>query len=264
MRSRGLAIILVLSVMGTGCGREAQLSVITGVEGEPAKPDAYLAYEHEVVVEIEGSLLHDRAEAVREACSEGTFGDCRLLEIEERTGAVPGSKVMLRMPPEGIAPMTAFAGEGGSIVARTTRAQDLAQAVADTARQKSQLEARRKALMAFQARGGLSVSDAVVLTKELASIESELEEVERAAATQQRRIQTNRLTIRFDTGLTPSPSATIKAAITGAGDSLARGTAEAIETAAAGLPYLILGFPLALLWRYLWRKATSSRTSPRP
>ena len=42
-------------------------------------------------------------------------------------------------------------------------------------------------------------------------------------------------------------------------DNLADGTAEALEKGSYVLPFLILAFPLALLWVWLWRKFVRRR-----
>jgi hypothetical protein len=43
---------------------------------------------------------------------------------------------------------------------------------------------------------------------------------------------------------------------TGLPDGLVNGVGQVLELSGQGLPFLILAFPLALLWRWTWRRAT--------
>jgi len=76
------------------------------------------------------------------------------------------------------------------------------------------------------------------------------------AAQQRRRIETNLLTLELRVDGDESHFRRIGDAFTGLGDSFADGLAQALEMIGYGVPLLILAFIAALLWRWVWRKAT--------
>ncbi len=105
-----------------------------------------------------------------------------------------------------------------------------------------------------------SVADHLQLARELATLEAERAAAERMAAQHALRLETNLLTLEFNAiKPPPSRSAALAEAIGDAADQFLDGAAEAIEAAAYALPFLFLLFPLALLWRLLWRWATGAR-----
>jgi hypothetical protein len=97
----------------------------------------------------------------------------------------------------------------------------------------------------------------ISLAHEGALVESRLAELGRTSINLQRRIETNLLTIQFSTSDNRSRWSAVGNSIADSLDSLADGTSEAIEMIAFGIPFLIVLFPLALVWRWLWRRATS-------
>lgn len=243
-----------------GCARK-EASFGAGapqVEGL-APAGAMLAYEHELSVALAAEAVPPRMAGLRSACLEARHGPCSLLEYSETGGRHGHSVLRLRVAPEAVQPLVALAAEDGNVLSHTTRAEDLAETVADTARQRRQLEAQRDRLLAFQERSDLTVADLLSIARELASVEVRLQELEQVSAQQQRRLETNLLSFRFASlGEEPSRSRRIAESFGAALDALTDGVAETIELAAYGLPFLILLFPMALLWRWLWRRATGA------
>ena len=119
---------------GRGCGAPAAEAAVASPEG------AFLAYEHDVQVQLEAAKIAPRIQQIAQACQSAKFGDCAVLQVDQRSGEQPSGEVKVRIAPKGAEPLIAMAGEGGKLQSRNTRAEDLAQAVADTALTK----ARRK------------------------------------------------------------------------------------------------------------------------
>lgn len=260
MRVRLFTAVLLVLALGA-CAKKSVTSSgeAPAVQGMAAA-QSMLAYEHELTLRLPEAELAQRMAAVRDACLAHQHGRCSLLEYTQASGYAGNSRVRMRVVPEGVEGLVGLAAESGKIVSRTTRAEDLAEAVADTARQTQMLQLQRERLMAFQDRPDLSVADMLSLARELAEVESRLQSHEQDAAGQQRRLETNLLTMHFSSpSVDRSRSARIGEAFVDALDSGADGVAEAIGMAAYSLPFLILLFPAALLWRALWRRATGVR-----
>ena len=92
-----------------------------------------------------------------------------------------------------------MAGEGGTLQSRTTRAEDLAQAVADTALTKARLEKEHARLLSYQDRKDLKIEDLMAITTRLSEIEAGVEQANKDAAQQRRRIDTQLVTLHFET-----------------------------------------------------------------
>ena len=139
--------------------------------------------------------------ASRDACNSERFGQRDVLAIEQRGGIGHYAELTVRIVP------TAEAGrgpaQGGTLESRQTRAEDLAQAVADTRQQRERLQREYQTLQQYQGRKDMSVGDLLALAKEIAAVEAQLADNAQAGAQQQRRIATNLLTLSFSSEAQP-------------------------------------------------------------
>ena len=257
-----LALSLLAAPTLVACKKKAAAvpSETAGVAGETAKPGSFLAYEHSVDIELAADVLASRADAVRTACHAQRWGACSVLSIDESSGSRPRVRLVLRLAPDAVEPMVALAAEGGQRGDRTLKAEDLADAVADTTRQRETLLAQRERLRDFSARKDLSASDLIALSAASAETEAALQSTERTAADQQRRIETNRLTLDLSSPWIPEGrGARIATAFGDFGDALVEGVEEMLELLAYGIPFLFAAFPLALGWRWAWRRLVHGR-----
>lgn len=256
--------LLLLPLILTGCS-EAGSDRAGGaaLQGERNKAGSFLAYEHRIGIELPAEHIGERLGATREACLDERFGACSLIAAEQSSTRSARGELTLRIVPDGVGPLTAFAAEGGELTHRTTRAEDLAQAVADNRRQTEQLQRQQQTLQQYQARDDLAVADLLALARELAALEVQLQALDQDAAQQQRRLDTNLLTLSFSSPHQRSRLGVIGDASERLLDNLAEGTAGVIEFVGYGLPFLVILFPLALLLRWLWRRLTGgSRRRP--
>lgn len=260
-KSRFLTTALaLLTLVGCSPSNENQSPAGAALLGETAQRGAFLAYEHSVGIRLPVEQVEPRLAAVREACSSQRFGQCDLLAIEQSQGHYQAASITVRIAPAGVEPLVGFAGEGGELQSRHTRAEDLAQAVSDTEQQRQRLERQQKTLLQYQARGDLSVSDMLALARELAEVEVQLASAAQQSAQQQRRLTTNLLTLSFSTeGKPVGRLARIGEAAGGMLDNATEGATEALKLLGYGIPFVIILFPLALLIRWLWRKASRAR-----
>jgi hypothetical protein len=253
--------ILLLALVGCskqdGYENARAVSGSADVQGEKAKAGAFLAYEHFVTLELEKAAVSKRLTDTREACTSGRFGQCDLLGIEQGESTYNAGTLRVRIVPDGVEKLVSLAGEGGTLVSRTTQAEDLAQAVSDNNQVRERLQRQYKTLEQFQDRKDLSVSDMLALAREMAEVQVQLDATSQEAAQQQRRINTNLLTLTFRTETQrPGRFSRIGDAFGDLLDNATDGTTKALEVLGYSIPFLIVLFPLALLVRWLWRKVT--------
>lgn len=256
--SRRFVPLLVLALLLlVGCAKKVVSEPASAVAGEVSKESAFLAYEHEATIELGTDLLDARLDLLRAACNDERFGQCSVLALEQGHGR---ASLTVRATPAAIEPIVALAAENGQVQSRSLRAEDLADAVADTGARIAMLEAHQANLLELRARPGLSVGDTIALSSELAGVVTQLDGHRRTAADQRRRIETNLLTMTLHSPYEePSAAAQLGDAFGDLGDSILEGTTEALAMLGFGLPFLVIAFPLALLWRALWRLATRTR-----
>jgi hypothetical protein len=227
------------------------------VQGESSKAGAFLAYEHAVTIGMSPDAISGTIGSVRSACTEARFGACSVLRIDENTGEYRSDAVVVRIVPEGVEPLVKLAASGGTIGSRSTKAEDRADVVADIARKTDLLAKQREKLSEYEARKDLSLADRLALVRELASIEQQLDELAAALKNENRRIETNLLTLNFHGSKEVSRWSKVSNSFSGFIEQFLDGASEVIDVVAYGLPFVLLAFPFALMWRWLWRRVTA-------
>ncbi|MFJ7795064.1 DUF4349 domain-containing protein [Pseudomonas sp. NPDC096950] len=239
----------------SGCS-PSDRSSSASLAGEQGRGGAMLAYEHDVQLLLPQAQIVPRLQATREACETARFGACNVLRIEQGAGR---AEITLRIAPAGVEPLVAMAAEGGEMGQRVTSAEDLADAVDDTRRRQERLKAQQQRLDQLASRRDISVTDLIALSKEQAGIENDLQALAQVAAGHQRRLDTNRVTLSFQPTGASSRSSHLSQAFSNLLDNLADGAVDALEKGSYALPFLILAFPLLMLWVWLWRKFVRRR-----
>ena len=243
------ASVLLAALYGCSAEHAESVSGNAGFQGETGKPGTALAYEHRVGIRLSAARIDAQLAASRDACNSERFGQCDVLAIEQRGGIGHYAELTVRIVPDGVEKLVAAAAEGGTLESRQTRAEDLAQAVADT-----RLQREYQTLQQYQGRKDMSVGDLLALAKEIAAVEAQLADNAQAGAQQQRRIATNLLTLSFSSEA--QPDSRLGQLATAAGqllDDLVDGTIAAMKFFAYSLPFLVVLLPLGLLLRGLWR-----------
>lgn len=241
--TRTLAMPVLLLALGA-CAKQGDMAAdagATAAEAAIASPEgAFLAYEHDVQVQLEAAQIAPRIQQIAQACQSAKFGDCAVLQVDQRSGEHPSGEVKVRIAPKGTEPLIAMAGEGGTLQSRNTRAEDLAQAVADTALTKARLEKEHARLLSYQDRKDLKIEDLMAITTRLSEIEAGVEQANKDAAQQRRRIDTQLVTIHFDTTSGQRSRSEIGEALSESGGILSTSIAFLIRAAAALLPVAVL------------------------
>ena len=247
-------IALALAIGCAACSsHDKATSIAPAAAGIESPPGASLAYEHHVAIELAAARIGERVGAAQAACLEQRFGDCAVLAIEEQSGEWPSASLTVRIAPAGVAELLALASEGGEVSSRSTRAEDLAQAVADTEAARTRLEKMHAKLFAFAERKDLKIDDALTLSREMASLEVQLEQLARDAAQQRRRIDTNLLAMSFRPPGTATASNALVTALAESGEGFLDGAAGVVELVSFLAPFAIAGLSLVAAFRW-WRR----------
>lgn len=249
----GVGALLALALLA-GCARDEAASAGAGAEAALASPQgAFLAYEHTVQLRLPGEQIAPRLKTVSEACQGGKFGDCAVLQLSQGGGDTASGSIEMRIAPQGVEPIIALASAKGEVTARDTRAEDLAQQVADTRLTQARLKNEHARLVEYQQRKDLAVADLLTLSQRLSEIEAGLEQAGREAAQQHRRIDTQKVTIQLESTSSQRNRSEIGRALAESGGIFTTSLAYLIRIFAGVLPLLLVGG--ALLWGglKLWR-----------
>jgi hypothetical protein len=257
MRARQLFCLAVMLSLVACSSEQSATSGAPSADAETEAPTqgarspagAFLAYEHSVSIKLAGRDIPARITVVQASCIAQTFGDCAVLNVEQRGGEFPGGSVTVRIAPKGVEPLIRQAGTGGEINSRNLKAEDLAEAVQDNTLQRDRLEKEHARLLAFESRPNLAVADMLTLSKQLADIEAALDAAQREAAQQQHRIDTNLLTLDFQPSGAETGRSDIGQAFRDSGQILATSTAWLIRAIAFLIPLLIVLCAVLAAWR---------------
>ena len=246
------------SATGPSSGVAAEHSLPSApAPADAATVQAFLAYEHTVQLQLPAGEIAPRISAVTEACQQGRFGACAVLEVSQTAGDSPSGAIQLRVVPTGVEPLIGLASDKGQLVTRTTQAEDLAQAVADTALAQARLRNEHERLQQFQRRTDIKVEDLLTLSRRMAEIEAELQSANRDAAQQQRRISTQLLRLHFQSTSAQRSRSEIGSALSESGAIFTTSLAYLVRFVAGVLPVVLL---LAVLgwaagrWLRRWRR----------
>ena len=215
----------------------------------PPTQGAFLAYEHEVAIELAAADIPARMQAVQASCQSGKFGDCAVLDVRQSAGDSPGASLTVRIAPQGVEPIIAQAAQGAEIGSRSTHAEDLAQVVADNDLQQLRLQKEHARLLEFQQRKDLAVADLLAISKQLSEIEAGLETAQRQGAQHRRRIDTQRVTLDVHPPGGQRGRSEIARAFSDFGGILSVSVAWMIRAFAGLLPLLAVLAIVVFFWR---------------
>jgi hypothetical protein len=220
------------------------------------EPRDTLAYEHTVSVDLDRETLPARLREIEAACNADTASRCTILESSlrwrERT---PTASIRMRLAPGGVDGLIALASKDGKIVERNTHAEDLAQPVADTERKLALLGVHRDRLTEIMKSKGLQIDQLITVSKELATVQAQIEALSGAHANLLRRIDTDLLTIDLSPPIADLLSATtpVRDALRESGETFREALAMVIGFVSGLVPWLFVVLPGLVLLRMFWR-----------
>ncbi|MFC3551060.1 DUF4349 domain-containing protein [Lysobacter cavernae] len=250
-----LVVVAALTACGGGSPQQAMESAGSGAAAPVAhRPGAMLAYEHHAQVALPAERIVQRLQQVQAACNDNRFGACTVLDVSQQGGDHPSASLSVRVVPAGVDPLIALAGKDGEIGSRRTHAEDLAVVVRDNNLAQQRLQNERTQLLAFQQRRDLAVADMIALSQQLAQVEAQLQAAEQEGAQHRLRIDTQKLTIRFEPPRGQSGRSEIGQAVRDFGRTLSAGTAWTIRAAAFLIPVAAVLLIVVLVIRRLRRR----------
>jgi hypothetical protein len=223
--------------------------------GQAPERGATLAYEHEVSIELDRKLLPTRLREIESACAAGKPEGCTVLEVSLRTqeGYFTGT-IRMRLAPSGVNPTIEQASQGGKLFSRSTRAEDLAQPIADTQRRLALMTTHRDRLAEIMKNKDLKVDQLITISKELATVQTQIDALSTDQATLRRRVDTHLLTLH----LSPSEAdyqarhTPISDSVRFFGRNFREAVADVIHFIAVLLPWTIVLLPGLFLLRAFW------------
>jgi hypothetical protein len=271
---RSLVVICAYSVL-SGCSeREARLasmSVSAPMEmagmAAAAPPPARavrgetLAYEHNLSIEMDKELLPTRLREVEAACNADRASACTVLDVSLTSNQdLPSGNIRMRLAPAGVEPLITLASKDAEVTARNTRAEDLAEPVADTERQLALMTLHRDRLTEFMKNKDIKIDQLLTVSKELATVQAQIDSLSTQRANLRRRIDTDLLTINLSLpsrayAADPAP---VRDALSYFGNDFRQAVGMVIRFLAVLLPWLVVVLPglflLRLFWLWIGRK----------
>jgi hypothetical protein len=172
------------------------MQAIRAPTAESAEQPDTLAYEHTISIETSRELLSVRLREVEAACNADRASGCTILDVSLRSQRdLPTGSIRMRLAPGGVEPIVVLASKDGKVIGRSTRAEDLAEPVADVERQLALMTVHRDRLAEFMKSKTLNVDQLITVSKELATVQSQIDSVSTRRANLRRRIDTDLLTI---------------------------------------------------------------------
>jgi hypothetical protein len=220
------------------------------------RPDQQLAYEHFITVELSRELLPRRMREVQDACASNKELACTLLDVSLHSNeSLPSGTIRVRVAPPAVETLIAMATKDGELTARNTHAEDLAEPVADTDRQLALLTTHRDRLTELMKSKDIKIEQLIVVSKELASVQSQLDALSTQKANLRRRIDTELLTInmRLPQHVYASGESPVGDAFRAFGSTILGAFADVIRFIAVLLPWLLIIVPGVIALRLFWR-----------
>lgn len=221
---------------------------------EEGREEQLLAYEHHIDVGTSEAQVAPLYEKVIAACKADTVNACLLLDSNIMTGREVLARINLRAKPIGIRKIVALVGSAGEVTSQGTKVQDLGRPVLDSRKRLAMLKQYQTQLQELEQRSAKDVDALIKVTKELATVQTEMEQATAANALLMQRIDTDLLTISISSEGRQSFWSPVKRSLGNFTENLSQGTANGITALAYTLPWLLAFAILFPLCRKGWRR----------
>jgi hypothetical protein len=244
-----------LGASGSSAPREAIMAAMAPAPRPPGQADT-LAYEHTVSIETTRELLPKRMQELEAACNADRASGCTVLDVTLHSqNDLPNGGIRMRLAPAGVEPMVALASKDGEVSARSTHAEDLAEPIADAERQLALMTLHRDRLTEFMRSKELKVDQLITVSKELATVQSQIDSLSTQRANLRRRVDTDLLTINLTLPVQEysASGSPIADALQSFGSDFREAVGMVIRFLAVLLPWLVVVLPGLFLLRLFWR-----------
>jgi hypothetical protein len=220
-----------------------------------------LAYEHNISVEMDKEMLPSRLREIEAACNADRASACTILDVSLQSEQdLPSGNIRMRLAPAGVEPLITLASKDANPTGRNTRAEDLAEPVADTERQLALMTLHRDRLTELMKNKDIKIDQLIAVSRELATVQAQIDSLGTQRANLRRRIDTDLLTITLSLPRRayvsdPTP---VTDALRYFGNDFREAVGMMIRFLAVLLPWLVIILPglflLRLFWRWIGRK----------
>ncbi len=219
-----------------------------------ADSGGYLAYTHNVRIEVPLDQLEDTHVKVVDQCNNASEWACTVLSSDINHSDYPSASVRMRVSPSGVERLISVAAEGGTIHHKSTSVEDLAEPVKDVSDKIGMLRQYLADLESLREQSKNDIQGLIRVTSEIASVTSRLERALGEQAHLREKIDLQILSVHLMVDPNSSFGMPIGRALSEFGEDLSQGIAQAITGFAYVLPWLVILIPLFFLIRRLWRK----------
>ncbi len=233
----------------------AAAPAIRQAAGESPQRKDTLAYEHTVYIELDRQVVPARLRAIESACADGKPAECTVLQVSLDTQQdVPSGFIQMRIAPQGVSAMIEAASQDGKLTNRSTRAEDLAQPIADTQRRLTLLSTHRDRLSEIMKSKDLKIDQLITVSKELSTVQTEIDALSTEQAHLRRRVDTELLTLylRSPPAAYSSQQTPIRDAFRVFGSNFREAVGNVISFIAVVVPWLVIVLPGLFLLRAFW------------
>lgn len=213
----------------------------------------YLAYVHDLKVEIDSGQVADTHSRIVQACDTDELYSCVVLDASISLSRYQRSTIQLRLKPEGVAHFSSLANEGGTISSQSSRAEDLSDSIVDNIKRIEMLESYRDKLQALEAKPNDDIESLVKIASELSSVQNDLEFAQGKGAKLLQRVETDILNIQLTAPVNRSFWQPITDSLGDFGSQLSYGIATVITSSAYLLPWAIFLIILFFILRRLYK-----------
>ncbi len=258
IRCSGLAAVIgfafFMTIAMAACSRNNLAASGAALELRADQEHGTLSREHSVTVEVPETELDARYQRLADRCKTDSAHHCTILQSDVSTGQFASGLIKLRIDPGAVEELIAFSASLGRLEHRSTKVEDLAEAIQDTQSRVQMLTSYRKQLLELQAKAATNVDAAIKIASELSTVQGNLEQANGQAAFQTKRTTTDVVTIRFSVTEQKAFWRPIGESLRDFSGNLSNGISQAITAVAYILPWLLVVTPGLYLVRFLWRR----------
>jgi len=225
----------------------------------------YLAYIHNLVIELKAGKLALAHKAVVDACDADSKFKCTILEDDYRAGQYSSGRIQLRVTPAGVGYFLSLASQDGAVASQSRVSEDLAASILDNAKRIEHLERFEKKLIALEGRTDADIDSLLKVASQLSETQTQLEYLQGSKAALLQRVQMEIVNISFVSENEASFIKSMGAAFSGFGDEFTYAIEGLIGSAAHIIPWtvflLLLFFILRAIFRFFNIKIFNGRRS---
>jgi hypothetical protein len=254
MKSRLLLIVLILGL--ASCVKVPPELVNPNLDAEANQRNSvqHLTYEHQLKVDTESSkvsILYDKTISI---CTSAESGKCILLDSSLSSKHDFSAYVKLRLQRDIVRNIIEAVSADGKVTEQRTHIEDLASSIADNNKRLQFLKSYQDKLIELQKQPNKEINSLVKIAKEIASVQSDIEQATGEANHLLNRINLDILTIFITSYGGGSFWAPISASLSKFSNNLSSGISDVVNAFAYFLPWLVILTVLLIVIKKLWRR----------